>query len=44
MHYIEPTGDGPVRNLDVFAPARTDYRHLLAWMNPDNSTKHKEQS
>ena len=33
MHYIEPTGDGPVRNLDVFAPARTDYRHLLTWMD-----------
>lgn len=33
MHYIEPTGDGPVRNLDVFAPARADYNHLLAWMD-----------
>ncbi len=33
MHYIEPTGTGPVRNLDVFAPARADYSHLLSWMD-----------
>jgi mannose-6-phosphate isomerase-like protein (cupin superfamily) len=31
-HYIEPTGDEPVLNLDVFAPAREDYAHLLEWM------------
>lgn len=31
-HYIEPTGQEPVMNLDVFAPAREDYAHLLAWM------------
>ncbi len=31
-HYIEPQGDEPVLNLDVFAPARADYQHLLAWM------------
>ncbi|HLI16631.1 MAG TPA: cupin domain-containing protein [Acidimicrobiales bacterium] len=31
-HYIEPAGAEPVQNLDVFAPARSDYRHLLAWM------------
>jgi mannose-6-phosphate isomerase-like protein (cupin superfamily) len=28
-HYIEPTGEEPVMNLDVFAPARPDYMHLL---------------
>ena len=28
-HYIEPTGTEPVMNLDVFAPARADYMHLL---------------
>jgi mannose-6-phosphate isomerase-like protein (cupin superfamily) len=28
-HYIEPTGSEPVMNLDVFAPAREDYMHLL---------------
>jgi mannose-6-phosphate isomerase-like protein (cupin superfamily) len=32
MHYIEPLGDEPVQNLDVFAPARSDYDHLLSWM------------
>lgn len=31
-HYIEPTGGTAVKNLDVFAPARSDYHHLLAWM------------
>jgi quercetin dioxygenase-like cupin family protein len=31
-HYIEPTGSEPVLNLDVFAPARQDYLHLLEWM------------
>ena len=31
-HYIEPTGSEPVLNLDVFAPARKDYLHLLDWM------------
>lgn len=31
-HWIEPAGDEPVDNLDVFAPARTDYLHLLEWM------------
>jgi quercetin dioxygenase-like cupin family protein len=32
-HYIEPTGEEPVMNLDVFAPARSDYAHLLEWMS-----------
>lgn len=32
-HYIVPVGDEPVQNLDVFAPARNDYRHLLQWMS-----------
>ena len=31
-HYIEPVSDRTVKNLDVFAPARSDYRHLLEWM------------
>lgn len=35
-HYIEPCGDEPVHNLDVFAPARDDYRHLLAWMDEEH--------
>lgn len=33
-HWIEPDGDAPIDNLDVFAPARSDYLHLLTWMGP----------
>lgn len=33
-HCGEPVGDTPVLNLDVFAPARDDYRHLVEWMEP----------
>lgn len=32
-HWIEPDGDEVVENLDVFAPARSDYLHLLSWMD-----------
>jgi quercetin dioxygenase-like cupin family protein len=32
-HYIEPVGDETVINVDVFAPARSDYLHLLEWMS-----------
>jgi quercetin dioxygenase-like cupin family protein len=32
QHYIEPVGDEPVLNIDVFAPAREDYLHLIEWM------------
>jgi mannose-6-phosphate isomerase-like protein (cupin superfamily) len=31
-HWIEPAGAEPIDNLDIFAPARTDYLHLLEWM------------
>jgi len=31
-HYIEPIGDETVENIDLFAPARDDYAHLLDWM------------
>jgi quercetin dioxygenase-like cupin family protein len=34
-HYIEPVGEETVHNIDVFAPMREDYRHLLAWMGDD---------
>jgi quercetin dioxygenase-like cupin family protein len=30
-HYIEPVGEETVHNIDVFAPARDDYLHLLEW-------------
>lgn len=36
-HWIEPAGDEPVENLDVFAPARSDYLHLLEWMAVEGS-------
>jgi mannose-6-phosphate isomerase-like protein (cupin superfamily) len=31
-HYIEPTGEETVENIDVFVPARADYMHLLEWL------------
>ena len=31
MHYIEPTGDEVALNLDVFAPIRDDYKHLVEY-------------
>lgn len=31
-HWIAPVGGETVENLDVFAPARSDYGHLLSWM------------
>jgi quercetin dioxygenase-like cupin family protein len=31
VHYGEPIGDEPVLNLDVFAPFRQDYRHLVEY-------------
>lgn len=32
-HYIEPLGEEVVQNIDVFAPVREDYLHLLEWMD-----------
>ncbi|MGQ0429992.1 MAG: cupin domain-containing protein [Gammaproteobacteria bacterium] len=34
VHYGEPVGPEPVLNLDVFAPFREDYRHLVAHQEP----------
>lgn len=31
-HYIEPVGAETVYNIDVFAPPRADYAHLVEWM------------
>ena len=31
MHYVEPTGGKVALNLDVFAPIRDDYRHLVEY-------------
>ena len=32
MHSVNPIGDETVMNLDVFAPTRRDFDHLLQWM------------
>lgn len=34
-HYAEPLGDKPALNLDVFAPIREDYRHLVEYQAAD---------
>ena len=34
-HYGEPIGDEPVMNLDIFAPIREDYRHLVNYQEAD---------
>ena len=34
-HYGEPIGDEQVLNLDVFAPIRADYRHLVEHQKAD---------
>lgn len=31
MHYVEPIGDEVAYNLDIFAPVRDDYRHLVEY-------------
>ncbi|MCK9512747.1 MAG: cupin domain-containing protein [Pigmentiphaga sp.] len=35
MHYVEPTSDEVSLNLDVFAPLRDDYRHLVEYQAAD---------
>ncbi len=34
-HYAEPLGGEPALNLDVFAPIRDDYRHLVAYQDAE---------
>lgn len=38
LHYAEPLGDAPALNLDVFAPIRDDYRHLVEYQEGDFGT------
>lgn len=33
LHYVEPTGDEVALNLDIFAPLREDYRHLVDYQS-----------
>ncbi len=35
VHYAEPIGNEPALNLDVFAPIRDDYRHLVEYQESD---------
>ena len=37
VHYGEPIGDEQVLNLDVFAPIRDDYRHLVEYQSAEFS-------
>ncbi len=39
MHYAEPIGDEVVLNLDVFAPLREDYRHLVEYQAAEFSER-----
>ena len=36
LHYAEPVGDEVVLNLDIFAPIRPDYSHLIAHQEQDD--------
>jgi quercetin dioxygenase-like cupin family protein len=38
VHYAEPIGDEVALNLDVFAPLRNDYRHLVAHQSDEFAT------
>jgi quercetin dioxygenase-like cupin family protein len=35
LHYAEPLGDEVVMNLDVFAPIRSDYAHLVEYQKDE---------
>ena len=35
IHYAEPVGDEVALNLDVFAPIRDDYAHLVKYQEAD---------
>lgn len=35
MHYAEPIGEEVALNLDVFAPMREDYRHLVTYQDEE---------
>ena len=38
-HYAEPIGDEVALNLDVFAPLRDDYRHLVSYQDAEFATE-----
>jgi hypothetical protein len=35
MHYLEPIGDEVALNLDIFAPPRADYMHLVEYQKDE---------
>jgi mannose-6-phosphate isomerase-like protein (cupin superfamily) len=35
LHYTEPIGDEVALNLDIFAPMREDYKHLVEYQDPE---------
>ena len=35
LHYVEPIGNEVSLNLDIFAPARADYLHLVEYQAKD---------
>ena len=39
IHYAEPLGDEVALNLDVFAPIRDDYRHLVEYQDGEFLTE-----
>ena len=42
LHYVEPIGDEVALNLDVFAPIRDDYKHLVEYQAAEFLTKPEE--
>ena len=39
VHYVEPIGDEVALNLDVFAPLREDYAHLVEYQSEEFAKK-----
>lgn len=37
MHYAEPVGSEVALNLDIFAPQRADYAHLVAYQDGEHA-------
>lgn len=35
LHYVEPVGPDTALNLDIFAPVRKDYLHLVEYQSED---------
>lgn len=43
MHHAEPIGDEIVLNLDIFAPPREDYAHLVAYQKDAAASRPTEE-